>query len=231
MSRSGQLRRRRRGATAAAVLGLAAVLAVAAVGVSTLGPDNTSSPQPAGQTDTGWAVASGSTVQLGNGKTIDLHQPVGFLFQTSAGVLVNFGPRNAPWGGSRKYALLSQDGATRTDFTIPVDDTLPGTDPTQPYAVYAQATDSPTTWDLVVRDLRVNKVVETIPVKGSYTWTDNIPEGVPGVFLSGSHVYISFDDTAVSVDLKTRKVTPNDVLPASRGDVHRAEARPGPSAT
>jgi hypothetical protein len=215
MSRSGQLRRRRRGARAAAVIGSAAVVAVAAVGVSTLDLGNTSSPQPAGQTDTGWAVASGTTVQLGNGKTLDLHRPVGFLYQTSAGVLVMFGSTNAPWGGGRKYALLSEDGATRTDFTIPVDNMQPGTDPTQPYVVYTQATDSPTTWDLVVRDLRVDKVVDTIPVKGSYTWTDETPTGVPAAFLSGSHVYISFDDTAVSVDLKTRKVTPNDVLPAS----------------
>ncbi len=177
-------------------------------------PD-TKSPAAGAATDTGWAVASGTTVQLGSGKTVDLHRPVGFLYQTSAGVLVMFGSGNAPWGGSRRYALLSDDGATRTDFTIPVDDIQPGTDPTQPYVVYAQATDSPTTWDLVVRDLRVNKVVDTIPVEGSYTWTDKTPEGVPDVFLSGSHVYISFDDTAVSVDLETRDVTPNDVLPAS----------------
>jgi hypothetical protein len=214
MSRSGQLGRRRRVAKAAAVLGSAAVVAVVAVGVSTLNPGSTSSPQPAGQIDTGWAVASGTTVQLGNGKTVDLHRPVGFLYQTSAGVLVNFGPADAPWGGSRDYALLSADGATRTDFTIPAAATS-ATDPTQPYVVYVQAADSPTTWDVVVRDLRVNKIVDTIPVEGSYTWVDDPTEEVPNVYLSGSHVYIGFDDAVESVDLKTRKVTPNDVLPAA----------------
>ena len=117
-------------------------------------------------------------MQLGNGKTVDLHRPVGFLYQTSAGVLVMLGSKNAPpRGGSRHYALLSDDGAPRTDFTIPVDDIQPGTDPTQPYVVYARATDSPTTWDLVVRDLRLNKIVDTIPVKGSTPGPTALPKG------------------------------------------------------
>ncbi|HEU5038572.1 MAG TPA: SigE family RNA polymerase sigma factor [Nocardioides sp.] len=214
LGRGRRIRRDRRVRVAAATTAIVAVVAVVLVAVTSGGRDRADEIPPVdADHDRGWAVASGSEVQLGSGSVVDLGEgPAGYVFYTSAGVLVNIGLADAPWGATPRWVLVRPDGTT-TDFRLDVGDQLVGTDPDQPYLVYVEATDSPTEWDVVVRDLRSNRVADTVSVDGPATWTGN---ATPDASLVGDHVYLNLDSTAVDVDLTTRQVTPSDTLPAGQ---------------
>src|SRR5690349_11029811 len=90
-----RLRWRTRAARGGAlVTGVAAVAAAATFAVvlprsASTGPDHLAAavaPDPAG-----WAVAQGSTVHLGNGRTVDVPGKVKAMYYTSAGVMVRTG--------------------------------------------------------------------------------------------------------------------------------------------
>jgi len=207
-----QVRHRRLG-TAAAAAGVAAALVVGGVALSDLrdpGRANDLAPASAAQLD-GWAAASGSDILLGNGGTAEISGNVKSLYYTSAGVLVRSGASSSTDAVDSTYALIDDAGDV-TDFSLDLGDRVPGTDPGQPYLAYADATDQPDVWNVVLRDVRTGEVTTTIPVSGAFTWGGWV---APPVALSGSHVFVGMDAATLDVDLATGAVTESDTLPAS----------------
>ena len=109
------------------------------------------------------------------------------------------------------YTLVDADGQT-TDFTLELGDRAPGTDPTQPYLAYADKTDDPGRWNVVLRDVRTGDVYRAIPVAGTFTWGGWV---APPVALSGSHVYVGLDDATLDIAWQDATVTRATSLPAS----------------
>ena len=206
------VRRRRLVRSAGGVLVAAALVAAGVVTVDLRDPGRGSDLAPASvaQLD-GWAVASGSTVLLGNGRSVEVDGAVKSVYYTSAGVLVRSGADSSTDAPDSTYALVDDNGGV-TDFSLELGDRVPGTDPGEPYLVYADATDRPDVWDVVVRDVRTGEVVETIPVPGAFTWGGWV---APPVALSGSHVFVGMDDATLDVDLASGAVTESAVLPGS----------------
>lgn len=210
---SRRLVRRRRGLHAAAGLTVAAGLVaggVAALDLRDPGRASDLAPASAAQLD-GWAVASGSTVLLGNGREVTVPGKVKSLYYTSEGVLVRSGADATTDAPDSTYALVDDNGDT-TDFSLELGDRVPGTDPGQPFLVYADATGRPDVWDLVVRDVRTGEVTRTIEIEGAFTWGGWV---APPVALSGSHVYVGMDESTLDVDLTTGSVSEALNLPAS----------------
>ena len=205
--------RRRRGWRAAAGLTVAAGLVaggVTALDLRDQGRASDLAPASTAQLD-GWAVASGSTVLLGNGREVEVPGKVKSLYYTSAGVLVRNGASSSTDASDSTYALVDDSGAI-TDFSLELGDRVPGTDPGQPFLVYADATGRPDEWNIVVRDVRTGKVARTIPVAGAFTWGGWV---APPVALSGSHVFVGMDGATLDVDLTTGGVSEAAHLPAS----------------
>jgi hypothetical protein len=206
------VRHRRRLRAAGGVL-CAAALVVAGLSAAELrdsGDGSALDPASAAQLD-GWAVASGSTVLLGNGRTVEVAGKVKSVYYTSVGVLVRSGADSSTDAADSTYALVEDDGDV-TDFGLELGDRVPGTDPDQPYLVYADATDRLDVWNIVVRDVRSGEIDRTIPVSGAFTWGGWV---APPVALSGSHVYVGLDDATLDVDLTSGAVTESATLPAS----------------
>ena len=207
-----QVRRRRwvrAGVSGGVVVALAAG-AFAAVDLRAHDRASDLAPASAAQLE-GWAVASGSTVLLGNGRTVEVSGSVKSVYYTSAGVLVRSGKSSSTDAPDSTYALVDDAGDV-TDFSLELGDRVPGTDPGEPYLAYADATDSPDVWNIVLRDVRTGEVARTIPVSGAFTWGGWV---APPVALSGSHVYVGMDDATLDVDLATGTVTESGTLPAS----------------
>lgn len=205
--------RRRRGWHAAAGLTVAAGLVaggVTALDLRDQGRASDLAPASAAQLD-GWAVASGSTVLLGNGREVEVPGKVKSLYYTSAGVLVRSGASSTTDAPDSTYALVDESGDV-TDFSLELGDRVPGTDPGQPFLVYADATSRADKWNVVVRDVRTGEVTRTIPVTGAFTWGGWV---APPVALSGSHVYVGMDGATLDVDLTTGGVSEAAHLPAS----------------
>lgn len=204
-------RRRLRSAVGGSLL--AGVLVAAGVAIADLrdtGRGSDLAPASAAQLD-GWAVASGSTVLLGNGRTVEVPGSVKSVYYTSAGVLVRSGADSSTDAPDSTYALVDDSGGV-TDFSLELGDRVPGTDPGEPYLAYADATDRPDEWNVVVRDVRTGEVETTVPVSGEFTWGGWV---APPVSLSGSHVYVGMDDATLDVDLAGGTVTESAILPAS----------------
>ena len=211
---TGRRLRRRRGVVqgAATVAVLAVALTAGAVALDRAGNGRASDLPPASAEQLeGWAVASGSTVQLGNGHTVKVDGKVKSVYYTSAGVLVRTGREAATDAPDSAYTLVDPDGR-RTDFALELGDRVPSTDPTQPYLVYADATPDPNRWNVIVRDVRTGEVTQTISVTGAFTWGGWV---APPVSLDGSHVFVGMDEATLDVDLTTESVTPSTVLDPS----------------
>jgi hypothetical protein len=157
----------------------------------------------------GWAVASGSSVQLGNGHTVQVDGQIKSIYYTSAGVLVRSGINAYTDAAKSTYNLVTDDGDV-TSFALDLPDRVPGTDPKQPYLAYAEATNEPDRWNVVLRDVRTGEVKTRIPVTGAFTWGG---WQAPPVSLSGDHVYVGMDEAMMDVNWRTEAVTASKVLP------------------
>ena len=206
-----RLRRRRRAVEGVALVAVVAAVGAIAVVVPRIGGGSSELPAASAAELEGWAVASGSTVQLGTGQTVHVDGKVKSVYYTSAGVLVRAGAEAATDAPDSTYTLVDADGQT-SDFALELGDRVPGTDPTQPYLAYAEKTDDPGRWDVVLRDVRTGDVYRNIPVNGTFTWGGWV---APPVALSGSHVYVGLDDATLDIAWKDATVTRATTLPAS----------------
>jgi len=203
-------RRRRRAAEGLTTLAVVALVTGLVVTLTRLGQSPSDLPTASAAELAGWAVASGSTVQLGTGQTVEVDGTVKSVYYTSTGVLVRTGAEATTDAPDSTYTLVDSDGQT-TDFSLDLGDRVPGTDPTQPYLAYAEKTDDPERWDVVVRDVRTGEVAQTVPVTGAFTWGGWV---APPVSLSGSHVYVGLDDATLDVDLATATATTSPLPPS-----------------
>jgi len=213
-----RLRRRRRAAEGLAVAAVVALVVGLTVALPRLGGQPGSDLPTASAAELeGWAVASGSTVQLGTGQTVQVDGAVKSIYYTSAGVLVRTGAEATTDAPDSTYTLVDGEGQT-TDFALELGDRVPGTDPSRPYLAYAEKTDDAGRWTIVVRDVRTGEVAQTVPVTGSFTWGGWV---APPVSLSGTHVYVGMDDATLDVDLRRSTVTPSSLpggfMPTVRG--------------
>ncbi|HSX67620.1 hypothetical protein [Nocardioides sp.] len=212
-----RLRRRshvaRGGAVAAGATGMAAVAALALVLAR---PTPTSTPAelaPAVTPDpAGWAVAQGSTVHLGSGKTVEVPGKVKAMYYTSAGVMVRTGRTPYTEGDSTSnYFVLSGDGTVR-DFSLSLGDKKPGSDPSLPYLAYS-VKGGPQDWELVLRDVRTGEVATRVPYDGAFTWGG---WNAPPTALSGDFAYVGVDDATLRINWRTGDVEKAKGLSAGR---------------
>ena len=216
LGRRVRLRRRVTSATAA----LAVVVAVGggALGVNALtsGGDPDAVPEPAAPLDTGAVFALGSTVYLDDGAVraeID-DRAVKSLYYTSAGVLVRHGNNaGSDGGGPQRFSLVHPDG-TVDRIGVTTEETVPGTDPTQPYLAWAEVTGDEA--EVVVRDLRDDTEAARVPIPSAD------PGGgwaAPPVTLSGDTVYADTGDGLFAVDWRSGEVEDrgDEQAPAARG--------------
>lgn len=208
--RARQHRRRVLGATVAATTVLGAV-GLAGITSQLLGDGSPDTYATAPELQ-GWAAASGSTVELGNGRTVHVDGTVKSVYYTSAGVLVRTGRSATTDAPDSAYTLVPDDGTT-SDFSLDLGDRVPGTDPDEPYLAYAEPTGDPARWDVVLRDVRSGQVAASVPVEGRFTWGGWV---APPVSLDGDRVYVGMDAATLVVDWRSGAVTTSDVLPPSR---------------
>ena len=212
----GRRARRRQALTQGAVGVVAAVLVLVAGGVAWQvaggagGRHRSDLPAASNAQLEGWAVASGSTVQLGSGRTVEVGGKVKSLYYTSAGVLVRYGKGAETDAPDSTYALIDREGEV-SDFRLDLGDRVPGTSPTQPYLVYADAADDRAHWNIVVRDVRSGEVVRTVPVSGAFTWGGWV---APPVSLDGDHVYVGLDTAMLDVSVTTGAISTSALPPS-----------------
>jgi hypothetical protein len=220
LSRGRALRRRRRTVRTGAVLAGIAGIAVVAVTSSLLAPGP--GPGPDGFDDLaaavapdpdGWAVAQGSTVHLGNGRTVEVPGKVKAMYYTSAGVMVRTG-RTAYTEGDAvsNYFVLEGDGDVR-DFALDLGDKKPGSDPTLPYLAYSVKGSDATHWELVLRDVRTGEVATRVAYEGTFTWGG---WNAPPTALSGDFAYVGVDEATLAINWRTGAVAPAAGLSPSR---------------
>ena len=216
VARGRQLRRRRRltgvGAVAVSVAAAAAVAGAVLV-LPHAAPDGSGglaaavAPNPEG-----WAVAQGSTVHLGNGRTVEVPGKVKAMYYTSAGVMVRTGRTAYTDAEHSNYFVLPGSGTVR-DFSLDLGDKKPGTDPTLPYLAYVMKDGDTSHWELVLRDVRTGEVATRVPFEGAFTWGG---WNAPPTALSGDFAYVGMDKATLAINWRTGAVTASDVLPASR---------------
>jgi hypothetical protein len=224
--RHGRAVRRRRRATTAA--GAAAVLVVAAGGVAVAWPDHDGSDQ--GRDNhvadragglTGPIFSVGTTVYLDGGTrtaTIDDHA-VKSMYYTSAGVLVRHG--NNPYsdgGGPMRFSLVTPDAQVHP-LSVTFSETVPSTDPDEPYLAYAEKVDGVV--DVVVLDVRDGSEAARVPVPDAKKWGGWT---APPVALDGDLVYVGTEDVARVVDWRTGEVSTTDAVEPGYPDVRAGHA-------
>lgn len=200
-----RLRRRRRTGwvTAAAVAVIAAGGTTYAVAGSTPHDQNDLALAPAtAPSDSDWAVAQGSTIHLGTGRTATVPGKVKAMYYTSAGTLVRVGATPYTDAPDSNYWLAHDDGSV-SDFKLSLGDRVPGTDPTLPYLAYADRAGDNSHWKLVVVDVRSGAKVREIPFQSRFTWGGWV---APPVSLSGDHAYVGVDKRLLDVDWRTGTV-------------------------
>src|SRR4051794_10139432 len=161
--------RRRRHATTAA--GVAAVVVLAGGGGLVARGDGppgerraADDPVPAAPGPEGAVFSIGTTVYLDGGArtaTIADHA-IKSMYYTSAGVVVRHG--NNDWsdgGGPMRFSLVAPDGSVHP-LDVTFEETVPSTDPTQPYLAYAQRAAGVV--QVVVLDVRDGSEVARVPV-------------------------------------------------------------------
>jgi hypothetical protein len=223
LTQGHRIRRRQRLTSGAATI---AVLGVVAGGVATVqslgdspdtGRDVTSAQDPA----QGAVFAVGTTVYLDGAKekgTVD-DRAIKSLYYTSAGVLVRHG--NNPYsdgGGPMRFSLVRDDGTVQP-LDVTYEETVPSTDPTQPYLAYAEVTDG--NIEVVVLDVTDGQEAARVPVPGDFAWGG---WRAPPVALDGDQVYIGTDNVLQVVDWRTGEVSENTNLPAGFPDIRGGHA-------
>ncbi len=207
-------RRRRQALTAAAALTAAVVVGAGALGLTGATGDGDTAPDPAGSTGTGAAFALGTTVYLEDGAVaaeID-DRAIKSLYYTSAGVLVRHG-NNAysDGGGPQRFSLVRPDGTVER-IRVTTEETVPGTDPEQPYLAWAEVTDGDA--EVVVRDLRDDTEAARVAIPSAD------PGGgwaAPPVTLAGDTVYAETGDGLFAVDWRSGEVEDLGDAPAPQG--------------
>src|SRR4051794_40919173 len=159
--RHGRQVRRRRGYAVAAGAAVAVVVA-SGIGVVALGGDDdkgAGKDRPNQVADmagglTGPVFSVGTTVYLDGGSrtaTID-DKAIKSMYYTSAGVVVRHGNNNySDGGGPMRFTLVSPDGGVHP-LPVTFEETVPSTDPDEPYLAYAEKVDGVV--DIVVLDVR-----------------------------------------------------------------------------
>lgn len=210
--RTGQrLRRRRR--TAQVVGGGALALALVGGAAWALAPGDSPGdgravdPATSAYVDRG-AFATGTTVHLATGETVDVGEPVKVLYFTSAGLLVRSG--ETPWTddpGPSRYSILTPAGELRA-LELDLGDRVPATDPDQPVVAYAEMSPDGAV-EVVVRDVWRDEEVSRTPVAGSFTWGG---WEAPPVELDGDLVYVGLDERPAVVDWRAERVVETPAL-------------------
>jgi hypothetical protein len=193
-------RRRRLGAVAGAV---AAVVLVAGVGAAVTGrsdPDARSREATTPAQHMGAVWATGGTVWFDDGRK---HAAVGdpavtSLYYTSAGVVARSGANlRSDGGGPRHFSLVRPDGSV-TRLPVTLEETVPSTDPRQPYLAYATTENGGV--QVVVLDVRDGTEAARVDVPGTWDWGG---WSAPVVSLDGDQVYVGGGRL---VDWRTGKV-------------------------
>lgn len=206
-----RLRRRRRTAQVVGGGALALALVGGAAWALALGdsPGDGRAVDPAttAYVDQG-AFATGPTVHLATGETVDVGEPVKVLYFTSAGLLVRSG--DTPWTddpGPSNYSVVTPSGELRP-LTLDLGDRVPATDPDQPVVAYAEMSPDGAV-EVVVRDVWRDEEVSRTPVPGSFTWGG---WEAPPVELDGDLVYVGLDERPAVVDWRAEQVVETPAL-------------------
>ena len=230
----GQAIRRRRRAAVAAGSAAAAVLA-ASLTFGLLSTERTgrgiAPVDPAPGAGSGPVFSIETTVYLDGGRTtaeID-DKAIKSLYYTSAGVVVRHGDNpNSDGGGPMRFSLVAATGAV-TPLDVTFEETVPATDPAQPYLAYAEVVDGAV--EVVLLDVRDGSETARIPVPGDLTWGG---WAAPPVALSGDRIYVGTQKSMYFVDWRTGQVGVLDTVTAGYLDIRGGRAavrtgRDGPS--
>ncbi len=218
LSHGHRIRRRQRLTVGVAAIAVLGVIGGGAAAVQSLsdGPDTGRDAPSAQDLAPGPVFAVGTTVHLDGGKTkatVD-DTAIKSLYYTSAGVLVRHGNNpSSDGGGPMRFSLVRDDGSVHP-LDVTFEETVPSTDPTQPYLAYAQVTDG--TVEVVVLDVTKDTEVARVPVPGSFSW-GSWP--APPVALDGDHVYVGTDDVLRVVDWRTGNVEETTTISAGYPEI------------
>ena len=203
LHRGRRVRRRRQVRGATATLAVVAAVGAGAVGLSSLGGDTSAVIDPASPRGSGAVFALGTTVYLEGGAVaaqID-DRAIKSLYYTSAGLLVRHGNNpNSDGGGPQRFSLVNPDG-TVDRIGVTTEETVPGTDPAEPYLAWAEVTGGEA--EVVVRDLRDDTEAARVAIPSAD------PDGgwaAPPVTLAGDTVYADTGDGLFAVDWRSGEV-------------------------
>lgn len=205
--------RRRRLTSAVGALALVAAVGGSVLAVDALsGPDRDDAVDPAAPFDAGPVFSLGTTVYLEGGAEqaqVD-DTAVKSLFYTSAGVLVRHGENQfSDGGGPQRFSLVREDG-TVSPIGVVTEETVPGTDPGEPYLAFAeQASDGG--FEVVVRDLRDDTEAARVPLPADATATGG-GWSVPPVALDGDRVWVGTGPQPYVVDWRAGAVEATDAV-------------------
>ena len=195
----------------------AAVVVASGIGVVALGGDDdkgSGKDRPSQVADiagglTGPVFSVGTTVYLDGGSrtaTID-DKAIKSMYYTSAGVVVRHGNNNySDGGGPMRFSLVAPDGTVRP-LDVTFEETVPSTDPDEPYLAYADEVDDVV--QVVVLDVRDGSEAARVPVPDAKTWGG---WEAPPVSLDGDLVYVGTDDVQRVVDWRTGEVSTTDAV-------------------
>jgi hypothetical protein len=215
--RHGRAARRHRGYAVGAGA-VAAVVVVSGIGMAVAGGDGgdgkgkgTDHQQVADTAGglTGPVFSIGTTVYLDGGArtaTID-DKAVKSMYYTSAGLVVRHGNNNySDGGGPMRFSLVAPDGAV-SPLDVTFEETVPSTDPEQPYLAYAEKVDGVV--QVVVLDVRDGSEAARVSVPDAKSWGG---WQAPPVSLDGDLVYVGTDDVQRVVDWRTGEVSTTDAV-------------------
>ena len=212
LRRGRGVRRRRKVVAATAALALVVVAGGTALGLGALaGGDGGGDAviDPAAPSGTGPVFSLGDTVYLDGGQVVATIDDIAVksMYYTSAGLLVRHGDNPySDGGGPQRFSLVRPDG-TVEPIGVTTEETVPGTDASEPYLAYAEVTDGEA--EVVVRDLRDDTEAARVAIPSADPgggWSG------PPVGLSGDTVYAGTGDGLFAVDWRT-------------GDVQKVEDR------
>lgn len=117
-----------------------------------------------------------------------------------------------------RFSLVAADGSL-SKLGVTFEETVPSTDPAQPYLAYAEVVSG--TVEVVVTDVTDGNEVARVPVPGKLTWGGWV---APPVALSGDLVYVGTDDVMRVVDWRTGDVTETTAVPGGYPDISGGRA-------
>jgi hypothetical protein len=193
--------------------GGATALAVVAAGVGaalTAGGDGGSADNHLAERAGGLSgpvFSVGTTVYLDGGaqSAVIADKAVKSMYYTSAGVLVRHG--NNPYsdgGGPMRFSLVSPTAEVQP-LDVTFEETVPSTDPDEPYLAYAEVVDGVV--DVVLVDVRDGSEAARVAVPDVEEWGG---WAAPPVSLDGDVVYLGSNDATYAVDWRSSAVTSLD---------------------